>query len=112
MPALKSKLVVRNNGQNIEDIFSSHSPSSSGAVTLSSKNTSVSKSATATHKNSGEVLALTPRSAEACLMEGIDPKDLYERTLESFGEGSNLDPAIVRMVSLFFLSLSLSLYYE
>ncbi len=44
-------------------------------------------------------IALTPRSAEACLMEGVDPNDLYDRDLECFAE-HGLDPAIVRMVSL------------
>ena len=106
-PSKGSKLIVRSNGLNIEDIFSSPPPPpqnvSSSSSSSSSKNggasTIKSSSTKGASSNGGEVLALTPRSAEACLMEGIDPKDLYERAMESFGEGSNLDPAIIRMVS-------------
>jgi hypothetical protein len=100
-PSKGSKLIVRSNGQNIEDIFTSPPPqhasssSSSKSGGVKAANSSVTKGAS----GGGEVLALTPRSAEACLMEGIDPKDLYERALESFGDGANLDPAIIRMVS-------------
>ena len=53
-------------------------------------------------------IALTPRSAEACLMEGIDPHDLYDRDLDSFAE-AGLDPAIVRMVSSLYLLLLLTI---
>lgn len=39
---------------------------------------------------------LTPRSAEACLQEGVDPEELKIRTMDSFWE-PGLDPAAQRM---------------
>lgn len=41
-------------------------------------------------------VVLTPRSAEACLREGVDPDDIKIRDLDSFWE-PGLDPAIQRM---------------
>ena len=116
-PSKGSKLIVRSNGLNIEDIFSSPPPppqnvsSSSSSSKSGGTSTTKSSSTKGASSNGGEVLALTPRSAEACLMEGIDPKDLYERAMESFGEGSNLDPAIIRMVSCLVIFLMKPNFY-
>jgi hypothetical protein len=41
-------------------------------------------------------VVLSPRSAEACLREGVDPEELKIRDIDSFWE-PNLDPAAQRM---------------
>jgi hypothetical protein len=49
----------------------------------------------------GPRVVLTPRSAEACLIEGVDPRDLYLRPLDTFtwgtGPGKFVDQAVARM---------------
>ncbi len=78
MPS-RLRVNVRPDGLSIEDVYASRPPPRGGS-------------------RGEDRIALTPRSAEACLMEGIDPHDLYERGLELFAE-AGLEPAIVRMVS-------------
>jgi len=115
------RIVVKPDGATIEDVYAA-----AGAAALARGGASAASSSSsgggggggggggATPARAGagaahvapERLALTPRSAEACLMEGVDPKDLFNKTLESFGGGDHggghgghaLDPAIVRMV--------------
>jgi len=104
------RITVKADGATIEDVFAAAAPSAlaRGGAGAGSAGASSSSSSAATPARAGagaahaapERLALTPRSAEACLMEGVDPKDLFDRPPESFGaEGGRIDPAIVRMVS-------------
>jgi hypothetical protein len=105
------RITVKADGATIEDVFAAAAPSAlsrGGGGGGGSAGASSSSAAAATPARAGagaahaapERLALTPRSAEACLMEGVDPKDLFDRPPESFGaEGGRVDPAIVRMVS-------------
>jgi hypothetical protein len=45
----------------------------------------------------GPRVVLTPRSAEACMIEGVDPRDLYLRPLDTFTWGKHADQAVARM---------------
>jgi hypothetical protein len=45
----------------------------------------------------GPRVILTPHSAEACLIEGVDPRDLYVRPLETFTWGEHADRNIAQM---------------
>jgi hypothetical protein len=78
------KVLVRADGMTLEDLYVSQPLHKSKSIKSLKQ----------------QPIALTPRSAEACFMEGIDPHDLYDRDLDSFAE-HGLDPAIVRMVSIF-----------
>jgi hypothetical protein len=92
MPS-RLRVNVRPDGMTLEDLFVSH-PMAKGQQQQRGRSNSV---ATIGAGDKGRAIALTPRSAEACLMEGVDPHDLYDRDPESFQE-TGLDPAIVRMV--------------
>jgi hypothetical protein len=44
-------------------------------------------------------MVLTPRSAEACLMEGVHPDELRPLSIEHFSEGGAVQAEVARMVS-------------
>lgn len=92
MPS-KLRVITKPDGLTIEDVYASFPAWSKKGQAAATQAGARDRAA----EKDGR-LVLTPRSAEACLMEGIDPDMLYERDVESFVE-AGVDPAIVRMVS-------------
>jgi len=86
--------VVDAGGMTIEDVAASVAPSGALVAGLAHqrKNTGIGAPIPV-----GPRVVLTPRSAEACLIEGVDPRDLYLRPLDTFTWGKNADQAMARM---------------
>lgn len=88
-------LPVSDKGWNIEDIATQMLTDTAGASSPGGKKKdAVAHSPKATGR--GSMRPLTPRSAEACLMEGIEPEELQPRPLDYF-TAHGVDLAIARM---------------
>jgi hypothetical protein len=86
--------VVDSNGMTIEDVAASVAPRGALVAGLvhNRKDTGIGAPIPV-----GPRVVLTPRSAEACLIEGVDPRDLYLRPLDTFTWGKFADQAVARM---------------
>lgn len=86
--------VVDHNGMTIEDVAASVAPRGALVAGLvhNRKDTGIGAPIPV-----GPRVVLTPRSAEACLIEGVDPRDLYLRPLDTFTWGKFADQAVARM---------------
>lgn len=79
----------------VEDVYATLAPAGSHGTVALERRSSRGGAGAGGH---GAVIHLAPLDAEACLREGVDPHDLYDRPLEEFKE-AGLDPAIARLVS-------------
>jgi hypothetical protein len=82
-------------GLSIEDVALLEAPPT---VVVGLTHTSPRRDRGPSSSGDGEArVCLTPHSAEACLMEGIDPRDLFVRSLESFAYGAHVDRNVAQM---------------
>ncbi len=81
-------------GMTLEDISSNFAPPGAlvDALVHSPKKTGVGPPLP-----QGPRVIMTPHSAEACLIEGVDPRDLYQRTLDTFTWGAHADRSVAQM---------------
>jgi hypothetical protein len=86
--------VVDPDGMTLEDISSNFAPPGAlvDALVHSPKKTGVGPPIPI-----GPRVVMTPHSAEACLIEGVDPRDLYQRSLETFTWGAHADRSVAQM---------------
>ena len=92
--AMQGAWVVETYGMTIEDVAASVAPSGALVDGLVHKplHTGIGPPIPV-----GPRVVLTPRSAEACMIEGVDPRDLYLRPLDTFTWGKHADQAVARM---------------
>lgn len=91
--AAKLRIVISEEGATCEDVFVSKAPDGShGSDALVQRGVGYGHA-------SFQPIALLPMDAEACLAEGVDPHDLYDRQLDDFKE-LGLDPQISLMVRM------------
>ena len=80
--ATRLRIAVSAQGQTIEDVYATHAPEDSHGSEAFERQHGPSWTLAA------QAIALQPLDAEACLAEGVDPHDLYERSLEDCREHS------------------------
>jgi len=82
------------NGLSIDDLSSAEAPEN---ILVPALMHSPKKTGVGPPQPVGPKLVLEPYTAEACLIEGVDPRDLYQRSLETFTWGEKTDRAVAEM---------------
>jgi hypothetical protein len=86
--------IVHPDGLSVDDLANSEAPE---AILVNALVHSPKKTGVGPPQAVGPKLQLEPYTAEACLIEGVDPRDLYQRSLETFTWGERTDRAMAQM---------------